>query len=78
MRVKDRSKGVTMAKEQESFEKKLEVAKEILENLSNPELSLADGMKKYQEGIAILKDASKMIEEAKLEYTKLQKDEESK
>lgn len=78
MHVKDRSKGVTMAKEQESFEKKLEVAKEILENLSNPELSLADGMKKYQEGIAILKDASKMIEEAKLEYTKLQKDEESK
>lgn len=61
-----------MAKEQESFEVKLEKAKGILENLSNPELSLADGMKKYQDGIAILKEATKMIEEAKLEYTKLQ------
>ena len=67
-----------MAKEQESFEIKLEKAKNILDGLSNPELSLADGMKKYQEGISILKEASRMIEEAKLEYTKLQKDEESK
>lgn len=67
-----------MAKEQESFEVKLEKAKVILENLSNPELSLAEGMKKYQEGINILKEASKMIEEAKLEYTKLQNNEENK
>ena len=67
-----------MAKEQESFEEKLEKAKVILENLSNPELSLAEGMKKYQEGISILKEASKMIEEAKLEYTKLQNNEENK
>lgn len=67
-----------MAKEQESFEIKLEKAKNILEGLSNPELSLADGMKKYQEGISILKEASKMIEEAKLEYTKLQNNEENK
>ncbi|MDD4505315.1 MAG: exodeoxyribonuclease VII small subunit [Sulfurospirillaceae bacterium] len=67
-----------MVKEQESFEVKLEKAKVILENLSNPELSLADGMKKYQEGISILKEASKMIEEAKLEYTKLQNSEENK
>ena len=67
-----------MKKEEESFEVKLEKAKVILENLSNPELSLADGMKKYQEGINILKEASKMIEEAKLEYTKLQNNEENK
>ena len=67
-----------MAKEQESFEVKLEKAKVILENLSNPELSLAEGMKKYQEGISVLKEASKMIEEAKLEYTKLQNNQENK
>lgn len=67
-----------MKKEEESFEIKLEKAKNILEGLSNPELSLADGMKKYQEGISILKEASKMIEEAKLEYTKLQNNEENK
>ena len=67
-----------MKKDEESFEQKLENAKIILENLSNPELFLADGMKKYQEGIAILKEATKMIEEAKLEYTKLQMSEDSK
>jgi len=65
-----------MADEKESFEAKLENAKTILENLSNPELSLEEGMKKYQEGIAILKDATKMLEEAKLTYTKLQAKEE--
>ncbi len=67
-----------MKKDEESFEQKLEKAKAILEKLSNPELSLADGMKQYQEGIAILKDASKMIEEAKIEYTKLQVNEDIK
>jgi len=67
-----------MKKDEESFEQKLEKAKVILDNLSNPELSLSDGMKKYQEGIEILKEATKMIEEAKLEYTKLQMSEETK
>ena len=67
-----------MKKDEESFEQKLENAKIILENLSNPELYLSDGMKKYQEGINILKEATKMIEEAKLEYTKLQMSEDSK
>ena len=67
-----------MKKDEESFEQKLEKAKVILENLSNPGLSLADGMKKYQEGINILKEATKMIEEAKLEYTKLQMSEENR
>ena len=67
-----------MKKDEESFEQKLEKAKVILDNLSNPELSLADGMKQYQEGISILKEATKMIEEAKLEYAKLQMNEEAK
>ena len=64
-----------MQEEKESFELKLERAKIILENLSNPELSLEEGMKKYQEGIAILKEATKMLEEAKLTYTQLQEKE---
>ncbi|ACZ11525.1 MAG: exodeoxyribonuclease VII small subunit [Campylobacterales bacterium] len=64
-----------MQEEKESFEVKLERAKIILENLSNPELSLEEGMKKYQEGIAILKEATKMLEEAKLTYTQLQEKE---
>lgn len=64
-----------MAENTESFEVKLEKAKSILENLSNPELSLEEGMKKYQEGIAILKEATTLLEEAKLTYTKLQEKE---
>ncbi len=55
-----------------SFEKKLEDSKKVLEELANPEISLADGMKKYKEGLKLLKDATKMIEDAKLEYTTLQ------
>ena len=39
---------------------------------SNPEISLADGMKKYKDGLDLLKEATKMIEDAKLEYTSLQ------
>jgi len=64
-----------MAENSESFEVKLERAKTILEQLSNPELSLEEGMKRYQEGILVLKEASKMIEDAKLTYTKLQEKE---
>ena len=65
-----------MPEQKQSFEAKLETAKVILDTLSNPELSLEEGMKKYQEGIAILKEATKMLEEAKLTYTKLQEKEE--
>lgn len=64
-----------MNKEEVSFELKLENAKSVLQELSNPELSLADGMKKYAKGIELLKEATKMIEEAKLEYTHLQGEE---
>ncbi len=59
-----------------TFEEKLENAKKVLEELSNPEIALADGMKKYTQGIELLKEASKMIEDAKLEYETLQKSEE--
>ena len=55
-----------------SFEKKLEDSKKVLEELANPEISLADGMKKYKEGLKLLQDATKMIEDAKLEYRTLQ------
>lgn len=57
---------------EESFEKKLENAKKVLEELSNPELSLAESMKQYSKGTELLKEASKMIEDAKLEYQTLQ------
>lgn len=62
--------------EEQSFEVKLENAKNLLDELSNPELSLAEGMKKYKDGLALLKEASKMIEDAKLEYETLQENRE--
>ncbi len=58
----------------ESFEMKLEKAKEILEKLNSPDLTLKDGMKLYEEGIKTLKEASKMIEEAKTEYETLKEE----
>lgn len=64
-----------MSEQSESFESKLEKAKVILDQLSNPELSLEEGMLRYQEGVIILKEASQMIENAKLTYVKLQEKE---
>lgn len=55
-----------------SFEDKLKNAKEILERLSNPQIPLKDAMMEYKKGIAILNEASKIIEDAKLEYEQLQ------
>ncbi len=59
-----------------SFEDKLKSAREILERLSSPSITLKDGMNEYKKGIAILNEATKMIEDAKLEYEKLQIDNE--
>ncbi|DAB32601.1 MAG TPA: exodeoxyribonuclease VII small subunit [Sulfurospirillum sp. UBA11407] len=67
-----------MSDEVVSFEQKLENVKKVLEELSNPEISLAEGMKKYKDGIKLLEDANKMIEEAKIEYETLQSKEEVK
>jgi len=61
-----------MSEEIVTFENKLDNAKKVLEELSNPELSLSDGMRKYTKGLELLKEATKMIEDAKLEYTTLQ------
>ncbi len=59
-----------------NFEKKIEKSKEILDKLSDPEISLEDGMKLYKEGIKELKEASNMLEKAKLEFVELSKEEE--
>ncbi len=63
-----------MSKEEVTFEDKLESAKLVLEELSNPQLSLGDGMKRYTKGLDLLKEATKMIEDAKLEYQNLQEE----
>lgn len=55
--------------EEISFEDKLTKAKELLEKLSNPQITLNDSMKLYNEGLKELELAQKMLEEAKLLFT---------
>ncbi len=64
-----------MAKEKTSlvdFEKKLDSAKEVLEKLMDPELTLDQSVKSYKEGMQTLQDAQKILEEATLEFEKIQ------
>lgn len=57
----------------EDFEKKLKEAKELLEKLNNPEITLFQAMEFYKKGIKLLEEASKMIEDAKLQFKELTK-----
>jgi len=48
-----------------SFEEKLEHSKELLEKLMNPEITLEESVKLYEEGLKNIKEAQTLIEEAK-------------
>ncbi|NCO01073.1 MAG: exodeoxyribonuclease VII small subunit [Epsilonproteobacteria bacterium] len=58
-----------MAKEK--FETKLESAKQILETLMNPEITLEESVKAYEKGMSELAQASKMLEEAQIKITEI-------
>ena len=49
----------------ETFEEKLEYSKELLEKLMNPEITLETSVKLYEEELKNIKEAQKLIEEAK-------------
>jgi len=51
-----------MAKE--NFETKLENAKNILEMLMKPEITLQESVKAYEKGMKELNEAQKMLEDA--------------
>ena len=53
----------------ETFEEKLEHSKELLEKLMNPEITLEESVKLYEEGLKNIKEAQKLIEEAKTKIT---------
>ena len=55
----------------EAFEAKLGKAREILDSLSAPDLPLDKGMQLYKEGMALLNDATTMLEKAKLEFEEI-------
>jgi len=59
-----------MAKEkiEISFEEQIAKAKEILEKLSKPDITLGEGLRLYKEGMEELKSAQKKLEDAKLEF----------
>jgi exodeoxyribonuclease VII small subunit len=53
----------------ETFEEKLEYSKVLLEKLMNPEITLEESVKLYEEGLQNIKEAQKLIEEAKIKIT---------
>ncbi|MCF6340774.1 MAG: exodeoxyribonuclease VII small subunit [Sulfurimonas sp.] len=58
-----------MAKD--NFESKLDNAKEILETLMNPEITLQDSVKAYEKGMKELNTAQKILENAKIKITEI-------
>lgn len=57
--------------ENNDFERRLAQAKTILEKLMNPELTLEQSVKAYEEGTKALKDAQQMLEEAKKQVERI-------
>ena len=53
----------------DTFEEKLEHSKALLEKLMNPEITLEESVKLYEEGLKNIKDAQFLIEEAKTKIT---------
>lgn len=56
----------------ESFEQKVTFAKQTLEKLSDPEITLSQSMELYQSGMKVLQEASKLLEDAKLVYQEIE------
>jgi len=54
---------------EQSFEEKLEHSKALLEKLMNPEITLEESVKLYEEGLKNIKEAQTLIEEAKTKIT---------
>jgi len=56
---------------EEDFESKLNNAKEILETLMNPEITLQDSVKSYEKGMKELQDAQNILEKAQIKITQI-------
>jgi exodeoxyribonuclease VII small subunit len=57
----------------QTFEEKLEASKKILNQLMNPEITLEESLKLYESGLSHIKEAQKMIEEAKTKIEIIEK-----
>jgi len=56
---------------QEKFETKLQHAKEILQKLMNPEITLEESVKAYEKGMKELTEAQQILENAKLKIQEI-------
>ena len=56
-----------------SFEDMLERSKELVDKLMNPEITLEESIKIYKDGLETIKEAQKMLEEAKLKVEEISK-----
>ncbi len=60
-----------LTKETQNFEAKLDSAKKVLETLMNPEITLQDSLKAYEQGMSELATAQKMLEEAEIKINEI-------
>jgi len=64
-----------MSENQEiSFEQKIEEAKKLLEKLIDPEITLSSSVEVYKKGMGELEEAQKLLDEAKLNFQELNKE----
>ena len=56
-----------------TFEEKLAESKMILEKLMDPEVTLEESVKLYEEGLSIIKGAQTMLDDAKLKVETIEK-----
>ncbi|WP_297922430.1 exodeoxyribonuclease VII small subunit [uncultured Campylobacter sp.] len=55
----------------ESFEEKMEKINALLKSLNDKDLSLEGSVKLYKQGVALLKEAKEILENAKLEVAEI-------
>lgn len=56
------------------FEDRITKIKEIINKLNNTEITLKDGMQLYKDGVEEIKEAQKMLENAKNLYDEINKE----
>jgi len=54
-----------------SFEEKMEKINVLLKSLNDKDLSLEESVKLYKQGVALLKEAKEILENAKLEVAEI-------
>ncbi|NQY92548.1 MAG: exodeoxyribonuclease VII small subunit [Campylobacteraceae bacterium] len=60
--------------EEKSFEEKIEEAKKLLTQLIDPEITLSNSVDVYKKGMKELELAQKLLDEAKLNFQELNKE----